>query len=202
MATEHGIRALLVEHLGVSAELIDHLQMIDIALALGETLGVSFPLYRLRHLVTYRDLLRVARDALHDQLTHDGDFYVRARLKAADVNLVRVGALNPTFAAALADDLRHAPAGATLDIAVPDDFSDGELVALHKRLAWMLGATVPLVVRRAIDLGPDTAVTWDRMTHAHPKPRLCTSVLQRAGDGIAIAVEAEDQPLERRRFPA
>ena len=50
MATEQGIRALLVEQLGVSEELIDQLQMIDVALALGETLGVAFPLYRLRHL--------------------------------------------------------------------------------------------------------------------------------------------------------
>jgi hypothetical protein len=91
MATEQGIRALLVEQLGVSEELIDQLQMIDVALALGETLGVVFPLYRLRHLITYRDLLRAARDAR--TISHQRRRpYVRARLRAAEVNVVRVGA--------------------------------------------------------------------------------------------------------------
>jgi hypothetical protein len=201
MATEQGIRALLVEQLGVSEELIDQLQMIDVALALGETLGVAFPLYRLRHLITYLDLLRAARDALNDQLTSGGDFYVRARLRAADVNVVRVGALTPTFAAALADDLRHAPAGACLDVAVPDDFDDAALAALHKRLAWLLGA-VPLVVRRCGDVGPEFPATCDRMTQGRagaagtgPRPRHCTH-------GITIAFDTEDQPYERRRFPA
>ena len=202
MATEQGIRALLVEQLGVSEELIDQLQMIDVALALGETLGVAFPLYRLRHLITYRDLLRAARDALNDQLTSGGDFYVRARLRAVDVNVVRVGALTPTFAAALADDLRHAPSGACLDVAVPDDFDDAALAALHKRLAWLLGAPVPLVVRRSGDVGPEFPATWDRMTQgragdAGPSPRA-----RRCTHGITIAFDTEDQPYERRRFPA
>jgi hypothetical protein len=203
MATEQGIRALLVEQLGVSEELIDQLQMIDIALALGEVLGVAFPLYRLRHLMTYRDLLRAARDALNDQLVSAGDFYVRARLRAADVNVVRVGVLTPTFAAALADDLRHAPTGACLDVAVPDDFDDATLAALHKRLAWLLGASVPLIVRRAGDVGPDFPSAWDRMTQdragaigMRPRPRQCSH-------GITIAFDTEDQPYEqRRRFPA
>ena len=202
MATEQGIRALLVEQLGVSEELIDQLQMIDVALALGEVLGVAFPLYRLRHLINYRDLLRAARDALNDQLTSGGDFYVRARLRAVDVSVVRVGALTPTFAAALADDLRHAPAGASLDVAVPDDFDDAALAALHKRLAWLLGASVPLVVRRAGDVGHEFPATWDRMTQGRaavagitPHPRHCTH-------GITIALDSEDNPYERWRFPA
>lgn len=202
MATEHGIRALLVEHLGVSEDLIDHLQMIDIALGLGEILGVEFPLYRLRHLTTYRDLLRAARDALNDQLSRDGDFYVRARLRASDVNVVRVGALTPTFATALADDIRHAPDGATLDVAVPDDFSDADLLALGKRLAWLLGVTVPLVVRRASDVGPDIPVPWDRMTQGGGQAMVGGPLMRRCGHGIAIAFDAEDQPDHRRRFPA
>ncbi|HSQ01622.1 MAG TPA: hypothetical protein VL049_30730 [Candidatus Dormibacteraeota bacterium] len=202
MATEQGIRALLVEHLGVSEELIDHLQMIDIALALGEVLGVAFPLYRLRHLMTYRDLLRAARDALNEQMAHDGDFYVRARLRAADVNVVRVGALTQAFATALADDVRHAPAGASLDVAVPDDFSDADLAALRRRLAWLLGATVSLVVRRAGDVGPDISVPWDRMTQGHAQNGGGGPLAQRCGRGITIAFDAEDHPYERRRFPA
>jgi hypothetical protein len=202
MATEQGIRALLVEQLGVSEDLIDHLQMIDVALALGEILGVAFPLYRLRHLVTYRDLLRAARDALNEQLACDGDFYVRARLRAADVNVVRVGALTPTFATALADDIRHAPAGSSLDVAVPDDFSDADLAALRKRLAWLLGATVPLIVRRAGDVGHDISVPWDRMTQGRAQNGSGTAIAQRCGHGIAIAFDAEDQPFDRRRFPA
>lgn len=202
MATEQEIRALLVEHLGVSEDLIDHLPMIDVALGLGEILGVAFPLYRLRHLVTYRDLLRAARDALSDRLTRDGDFYVRARLRAANVNVVRVGALTPSFAAALADDIHHAPAGAVLDIAVPDDFSDAALAALGKQLAWLLGVTVPLAVRRTGDVGPDTPAPWDRMTQRAGRVPSLGPLAQRCGGGIAIAFDAEDQPFERRRFPA
>jgi hypothetical protein len=202
MATEQGIRALLVEQLGVSEDLIDQLQMIDIALALGEILGVAFPLYRLRHLMSYRDLLRAARDALNEQLTRDGDFYVRARLRAVDVNVVRVGALTPTFAAALADDIRHAPAGASLDVAVPDDFSDEDMAALHKRLAWLLGTAAPLVVRRAGEVGQDISVPWDRMTQERAQNGGGIPLAQRCGRGIAIAFDAEDQPFDRRRFPA
>ncbi|MBX3027181.1 hypothetical protein KF840_19960 [bacterium] len=202
MATEKDIRALLVQQLGVSAALIDQLPMIDLALALGEVLGIAFPLYRLRHLRTYRDLLRATRDALNEQLAGGADFYVRARLRAPQVNVVRVGALTPTFAAALADDLRQAPTGATLDVAVPDDFDDRALSALRRRLAWLLGSSVPLLVRRTADLGPDIPLPWDRMTQSRaaghggaPRPRC-------GRGGIAIAFETGEQPYERRRFPA
>lgn len=202
MVTEEGVRALLVEQLGVSPDLIDQLQMIDLALALGEVLGIAYPLYRLRHLRTYRDLLRATRDALNERLARDGDFYVRARLRAPAVNVVRVGALTPTLAAALADDLRQAPSGARLDVAVPDDFDDRALATLRRRLAWLLGSSAPLLVRRATAVGPDIPLPWDRMTRSRaagpgdsPRDRLCPH-------GISIAFDTKEQPYERRRFPA
>lgn len=199
MATEDDIRGLLVDQLGVSAELIDQLQMIDLALALGDTLGVAIPLRRLRQLRSYRDLARAARDALNERLAHGGDFYVRARLRAGDVNVVRVGALTPAFAAALADDLRQAAAGARVEIAVPDDVSDASLATLRLRLAWLLESGA-LLVQRAADLGPEIPVPWDRMPHPFDSPAHAARCGLFLHPGIAIASETEDQPYERRRF--
>lgn len=199
MATEENIRALLIQQLGVSSELIDQLPLIDIALALAEVLGIAFPLYRLRQLHGYGDLARAARDAVNDRLVQDGALYVRARLRAASVNVMRVGALTPAFVAAIADDLRQAPAG--VEIAVPDDVSDAVLIALRRRLAWLLGAAAPLVVCRAADLGPDTPAPWDRMTQGSGRARGGALRMPHAGGGITIAVEDGDTLYERRRFP-
>ena len=47
------------------------------------------------------------------------------------VLLVRVGWLTPELAAAIADDVRHAPTGTWLEVLVADDVSDAELASLR-----------------------------------------------------------------------
>ena len=203
MASEQAIRALLVNQLGVAEDLIDQVQLIDVALALSDTLGAAMPVYRLRHLRNYHDVLRAARDALCDQLARGGsDCYVRARLRAGHVTVVRVGVLTPSFASALADDLRHAPGGSWLEVSVPDDLDDAAVAALHRRLEWLLGPAAALVVRRASELGPDSPTTWDRMSHEIPRACRSMSLGGPLGPGIAVAVDEEDHPYQRRRFPA
>ena len=203
MATEQGIRALLVEHLGVSEELIDQLQMIDIALALGEILGVAFPLYRLRHLMTYRDLLRAARDALNEQLAQ------RRRLlcagPAAGGGRQRRPRRRPDA------DLCHRPcrrhparAGRAPASTSPCPTTSAMRTSPPCANGWpgCSGATVPLIVRRAGDVGPDISVPWDRMTQERAQNGVGGPLVQRCGRGIAIAFDTEDQPFDRRRFPA
>lgn len=202
MASEEAIRALLVEQLGVTAELIDHVQVIDVALALSEALGVAIPRYRLRLLRHYHDVLRAIRDALSEQLESAGaDCYVRARLRSGRGTVVRVGLLTPSFTSALADDLRHAPAGAALEVTVPDDFDDAAVTALQRRLSWMVGAA-SLSVRRAGDVRPDARVSWDQMSQS--PARGCSSglLVGRFGAGIGVAHgRRQQQPQQRRRFP-
>jgi hypothetical protein len=164
MKPDRYVRALASEQLGISEVELRSLPLIDLALALSDRLGVKPPRYRLRHMQSYADLLRLLRDALAAATCDapDGDgCYLRARLRSRGVTMIRIGALTPEFTAALAEDLRHAAEGTLVDVVAPDDLTDAALASLTARLAWLTGARGTVVVRRA---GADLpcAVRWDR----------------------------------------
>ncbi|MFN8644618.1 MAG: hypothetical protein U0802_24250 [Candidatus Binatia bacterium] len=114
---------------------------------------------------------------------------------------MRVGRLTPAVAAALADDLRHAPPDAWLDVSVPADFSDAEVAFWRRRLDWLLGPATSLVVRRAGEVGPDSPRRWDRMSHQIGSDRAVAALVRALDGGIAVAIGRGEQPRERRRFP-
>jgi hypothetical protein len=147
MKPDRYVRALAAEQLSLSETDLRAVPLIDLALALGERLGVKPPRYRLRAMQNYADLLRLLRDALVAAIG-DG-CYLRARLRSRGVTMIRIGALSPEFTAALAEDLRHAAEGTLVDVVAPDDLSDAQLAALTERLGWLTGARGRVVVRRA-----------------------------------------------------
>jgi hypothetical protein len=147
MKPDRYVRALAAEQLGLSEADLRALPLIDLALALGERLGVKPPRYRLRAMQNYADLLRLLRDALVAAIG-DG-CYLRARLRSRGVTMIRIGALTPEFTAALAEDLRHAAEGTLVDVVAPDDLNDAQLAVLSERLGWLTGARGRVVVRRA-----------------------------------------------------
>lgn len=81
--------------------------------------------------------------------------FVRARVVAGGVDgrvlLVRVGWLTPELAAAIADDVCHAPTGTWLEVLVADDLSDADLARMRTWLRFLVSPHV-VDVRRAIEL--------------------------------------------------
>jgi len=197
MEPDRHIRALAAEQLGIGIEDLRALPLIDLALGLADRLGIEAPRYRLGCLRTYGDLLRLLRDALAAatcEATEGSGCYLRARLRSRGVTIVRLGALTPEFAAALADDLRHAPEGTLLDLVAPDDLTDAELDALGARLAWLTGGRARIAVRRAgdafsgnLEVGPHDSARCDRSSQGLPESLVIDSSPQRFEPGIAVA---------------
>jgi hypothetical protein len=99
--------------------------------------------------------------------------FVRARVVAGGVDgrvlLVRVGWLTPELAAAIADDVCHAPTGTWLELLVADDLTDTDLARLRKWLRFRVSPHV-VDVRRAtelpiVSLSPSATPDRDRLTH-------------------------------------
>jgi hypothetical protein len=99
--------------------------------------------------------------------------FVRARVVAGGIDgrvlLVRVGWLTPELAAAIADDVCHAPTGTWLEVLVADDLSDTDLARMRTWLRFLVSPHV-VDVRRAIELpsvslSPSATSDGDRLTH-------------------------------------
>lgn len=183
--------------------------LVDIAHALEEEFGVDLPSEQLARLSTYGDLLQLLRDALADESTDMNDdelatCFVRARIVTGGsdgrVSLVRVGWLTPELAAAIADDVRHAPTGTWLQVLVPDDLTDGELAGLLEWLRCSVSSHVRLDVRRAAERSPESVglsvpsgcdrLTQDESTDAVAEPDGASLT-----GGTHLAASGEDQVL-------
>lgn len=133
-----------------------------------------------------------------------GACFVRARVVAGGVDgrvlLVRVGWLTAELAAAIADDVCHAPTGTWLEVLVADDLSDADLATLR---TWLRIQVSPHVVdvRRAIELplvslSPSATPHGDRLTQCD-----VASDEQRgapAGPTPGTALAQPDQQQRRR----
>jgi hypothetical protein len=80
---------------------------------------------------------------------------VRARVIAGGsdrrVSLVRVGWLTADLAAAIGEDVRHAPTGTWLELLVPDDLGDGEIASIRDWLRSLVSPHVRVEVGRSTD---------------------------------------------------
>lgn len=99
--------------------------------------------------------------------------FVRARVVAGGIDgrvlLVRVGWLTHELAAAIADDVCHAPTGTWLEVLVADDLSDTDLARMRGWLRFLVSPHV-VDIRRAIELpivslSPSATPPGDRLTH-------------------------------------
>ena len=190
--------------------------LLAIAHALEEEFGVELPDAQVARLGSYGDLLQLVRDALaagspensEDALT---SCFVRARMVAGGsdgrVSLVRVGWLTPDLVAAVADDVRHSPSGTWLEVLVPDDLTDSELIELRRWLKGLVSAHVCVEVRRAADfpagsMRPSVTRDRDRLTHSDSAAGEAEVSVRRYRSGTDLAFSPEKQQLQctqRRR---
>jgi hypothetical protein len=205
----------------VVAEQLDGRHGVDltaIAHAFEDEFGVELPPEQVRRIGSYGELLQLLSDVLagdaepanEDELA---SCFVRARVMSGGAHgrvlLVRVGWLTPDLASAIADDVRHAPAGTRLEVLVPDDLSDGELSSLRQWLRWLVSQHVHVDVRRTAQasptpLGPpDTPTCGDLSQPSAPQAAVETSP-NPDDPGTTLAASSEHQtnrvdPTNRRR---
>jgi len=187
--------------------------LIAIAHAFEEEFGVEFTPEQLRRVGSYGDLLQLLSDELagvtepsnEDELA---SCFVRARVITGGVEgrvlLVRVGWLTPDLASAIADDVRHAPAGTCLEVLVPDDLTDGELTSLRQWLRWLVSQQVHVDVRRtaqgsASPLGRPDTPACDDLTQRNPAAPAKEANGRLSDPGTGLAHPEEHQQPNRRR---
>ncbi len=163
------VRGLVASRLGVDAEELlpevsladdlaaDELDLLEIAVDIEDQLGIVVPEAVLERVRTYGDLLdALARLAGRENgpvaAFSTPPAFVRAQVcsgATADISVVRLALLTPDVAAAIAADALHAPRGARLDIAVPEDLSDQEMALVTERFAAVRKRGIEVTVRRA-----------------------------------------------------
>jgi len=102
---------------------------------------------------------------------------VRARVVAGGsqgrVSLVRVGWLTADLGAAIADDVRHAPTGTSLELLVPDDLADAAITTIRDWLRRLVSPQIRIEVIRSNGrggggMGPSDTSTCDDWPHRDP----------------------------------
>jgi hypothetical protein len=212
MKHDRPIRRLVAEQLAERGGV----DLLAIAHALEKEFGVELPGAQLARLGSYSDLLQLVRDVLAagpEATTEEAltSCFVRARIVAGgadgQVALVRVGWLTPDLVAAVADDVRHSPSGTWLDVLVPDDLTDAELVGLRRWLSGLVGAHVCVDVRRTAEcsvgsMRPSATRDRDRLTHRDGAATEGETEVRRYRSGTDLAFSPEKQQLQctqRRR---
>jgi acyl carrier protein len=165
-AVEPRIRALVADRLGVEpADLAsavslvedlaaDSLDLVEVALAVETELGIELPDRVLEDVRTYGDLVvacaerLAARGAVAPIDPDVAPLPVHARVQGERGVFVRVDALTPYGAQAIADDARHAGRNARIDVTVPAEATDATLAAVHDRFAALAGPGVDVHVAR------------------------------------------------------
>lgn len=211
MKRERPVRKLVADQLAAR----HGIDLIAVAHALEEEFGIQLPREQLGRLGSYGDLLQLLRDMLAagtETMTDEelASCFVRARVVAGGsdgrVLLVRVGWLTPDLAAAIADDVRHAPAGTWLQVSVPDDLADAELASLHQWLRWLVSQHVRVDVRRTTQrsnaaMGQAATPGCDRLTQADGSAATGGHLGPRSpepGTGLAPLEEEQDRSQPRR----
>ena len=134
---------------------------------------------------------------------------VRARVVAGGshgrVSLVRVGWLTADLGAAIADDVRHAPTGTSLELLVPDDLADGAITSIRDWLRRLVSPHVRIEVSRSIDrsgqgMGPSATSPCDDWPHRRAAADNGGLAPDRhdAGTGVAGLDAHQQQPTRRR----
>lgn len=173
---EPRVRRVVAEYLGVDPEELssdvsliedlaaDSLDLVELAIALENDLGVVFDESAIDEMRTYGDLVDTVQVLCNAQrpaapveaappalvwarvLPPDGD--------AEHSNLQRVGWLTPYTAETIAEDALRAGRGARLEVTVPSSVNDAGLAQLLDQFAWLGDRGVQVTVRRDPHLGP------------------------------------------------
>jgi acyl carrier protein len=206
------IRRLVAEQIGEG----DGVDLSTIAHALEQELGLELSPEQLAHVSSYGELLQLLRDVLAtgaEDITeeHLAACFVRARVVAGGsdgrVSLVRVGWLTPDLAAAIADDVRDSEDGTWLEVLVPDDLTDAELVSLRRWLRGLVSTHVRVDVRRTAErsaesMGPSATPACDDLTQTGLDPVDGEASAQSLASGTGLAPLQGEELLrctQRRR---
>jgi acyl carrier protein len=172
---EPRVRRVVADQLGVGADELapdvslvddlaaDSLDLVELALALENELGVVVPESVIEHLRTYGDLvdsLRVLSGPVESkkQTSQRPMFPVSARIVSGrhGGEMCRADVLTPYAMQSLMEDALSAGRGARLEVTVPSDLSDTRLALLEEDLGWLgeRGVQVSVCRDQATRTGP------------------------------------------------
>jgi acyl carrier protein len=157
---EQALRRVVADHLGVELHDLapevsladdlaaDSLDMLDLALQLQASLGVTLPERVLSEVRTYGDLIATIGALLQPP---DTPIFFWARVDAlggVPRTLHRSGWLTPYAAEALVEDALRGGRGARMELVLPTGTSDSGLAWANARFAWLSRHGIRVQVRR------------------------------------------------------
>jgi len=174
---ESRVRRVVAEQLGVGTDELrtdvsltddlaaDSLDLLELALAIEQDLGITIPESTIDDVRTYGDLVTTAQaltrqrrdqEARAARDTAPALVWVRVLSPRgrSSGEIQRAGWLTPYTAQTIADDALRAGRGARLEVAVPASLSDAGLAELQDGFAWLGARGVTVSVRRDHHLGP------------------------------------------------
>jgi hypothetical protein len=121
------------------------------------------------------------------------------------VSLVRVGWLTADLGTAIADDVRHAPTGTSLELLVPDDLADAAITTIREWLRRQVSPHVRIAVIRSTTagrraMGPSATAPcgdWPQQEAPADSNALAPDGHD-AGTGVADVDPQQGQPNRRR----
>jgi acyl carrier protein len=161
------VRRIVADRLGVDREALapavsltdelaaDSLDLLDVAVALETECGVSLPDRAVASVRTYRDLVDAVAAAVATTGRRAADPAVFARTRVVPAGdppgtrIERVGALTPYAIEVLIEDVRHAGAGARVEMELPADTGDDGVAAAVGRLGPLSARGIDVRVRRS-----------------------------------------------------
>ena len=173
---EPRVRRVVAEHLGVNAEDLardisltddlaaDSLDLLELALAIENDLGISIPESTLDAVRTFGELVGAVQGIAqrHREAESRPDATpaaIWARVissRPSGGEIQHGGWLTPYTAETIAEDALRAGRGARLDVAVPATLSDDGLAQLQDEFAWLGDRGVQVNVHRDHHLGPSS----------------------------------------------
>ena len=172
---EPRVRRVVAEQLGVNAEDLaadisltddlaaDSLDLLELAIALENELGVSIPESTIDAVRTFGDLLasvqaltrqRRKAEVRAGKRVSPAPVWARVLSPRSSGEIHRAGWLTPYTAETIAQDALRVGHGARLEVAVPASLSDAGLAQLQDDFAWLGDRGVQVSVRRDQHLGP------------------------------------------------
>ena len=172
---EPRVRRVVAEQLGVSAEDLaadisltddlaaDSLDLVELAIALENEMGVTIPESTIDEVRTFGDLLATVHTLIRQRRKAEvragktaspAPVWARVLSPRSSGEIHRAGWLTAYTAETIAQDALRAGRGARLEVAVPASLSDDGLAQLQDDFAWLGDRGVQVSVRRDHHLGP------------------------------------------------
>jgi acyl carrier protein len=172
---EPRVRRVVAEQLGVSIEDLaadvsltddlaaDSLDLVELAIALENEMGISIPESTIDEVRTFGDLLATVHGLIRERRKAEvpagdaaaaGPVWARVLSPCSSAEIHRAVWLTPYTAETIAQDALRAGRGARLEVAVPATLSDDGLAQLQDDFAWLGDRGVHVSVRRDHHLGP------------------------------------------------